>query len=774
MTLPNSLASSLPFHQIPDSLRALPQWVCWRRIDRNGKATKQPLNARTGHPASSTDSKTWSTFDEAVKASVQFDGIGFCFAADGGITGIDLDKCRTTDGTVEEWATDILEELDSYSEVSPSGTGLHIIILGTLPDDVRNRIGYRNGAVEMYSTGRYFCMTGNTIAGYPPSVEYRQPELLGLHHRIFPDAKPKVISMPSVTSDTSLRYESDDEVLERARRAANGAKFITLFDRGDTTEFPSHSEADQALANMLAFFGDKSADQVDRLFRKSALMRPKWADHDGYREATIAKAISDTPHRAAQSRPTVGTHQAKTQVDLLSPMMNDHGNGQRVQRMFGEIMRYCHPFNSWMIFDGKRWIKDDSESARILAKETMIAFHTAAARADNKEARKFAHSSLEAKRITTALQDLRSSLTVKAEELDQNPWLLNFRNGTMNLKTGQLQQHRKEDFITKLVDHEFNQTATCPTWMKFLDRIMGGGPDAGENDLKTAAEMTSYLQRALGYSLTGTTREKAVFMCFGTGNNGKSTMLATVGDLIPEYRTQIQIDTLMTKAGSETNTTQADLADLRGARFVQTSETEEGQSLAAGKLKRITQGMGKIKACRKYENPIEFEETHKLWMDANHKPILTDSSDSTWNRLHVIPFNVVIPPEEIDPDLPKKLKVESEGILAWLVQGAEAYVSNGLQPPTIVMAARDDYRKDQDHLSDFIAECCDVDDVLTTRAAPLQQAYQSWAERNGIAKPLDQRRLKDQLGRKGISQKRGNHGALYLGIGLKHPPSSER
>lgn len=765
MTLSSPSAPPSPYDQIPDTLRALSQWVCWRRIERNGKATKQPINPHTGNLASSIDPRTWSTFDEAVKASPQFCGIGFVFAADGGITGIDLDKCRTPDGTVEAWANDILEELDSYSEVSPSGTGLHVIIRGTLPDGARNKIGYQGGAVEMYSTGRFFCMTGNTIAGYPPSVEYRQPELLDLHHRIFQDAKPKVISMPPVTSDTSLRYESDDEVLERARRAANGAKFITLFDHGDTTGFASHSEADQALANMLAFFGDRSADQVDRLFRKSALMRPKWADHAGYREATIAKAISDTPQRAAQSRPTV--------VDLLSPMMNDHGNGQRVQRMFGEIMRYCHPFNSWMIFDGKRWIKDDSESARILAKETMIAFHTAAARADNKEARKFAHASLEAKRITTALQDLRSSLTVKAEELDQNPWLLNFRNGTMNLRTGQLQPHRKEDFITKLVDHDFNPEATCPTWMKFLDRIMGGGPDAGENDLKTAAEMTSYLQRALGYSLTGTTREKAVFMCFGTGNNGKSTMLATVGDLIPEYRTQIQIDTLMTKAGSETNTTQADLADLRGARFVQTSETEEGQSLAAGKLKRITQGMGKIKACRKYENPVEFEETHKLWMDANHKPILTDSSDSTWNRLHVIPFKVVIPPEEIDPDLPKKLKVESEGILAWLVQGAEAYVSNGLQPPAIVMGARDEYRQDQDHLSDFIAECCVAGKRLTYQSSLLSKAYQAWAEANAIAKPLDSRRLKDQLSRKGIEHKRKEGAVFYFGIGPKHHGAAE-
>src|SRR6266852_1746634 len=143
--------------------------------------------------------------------------------------------------------------------------------------------------------------------------------------------------------------------------------------------------------------------------------------------------------------------------------------------------------------------------------------------------------------------------------------------------------------------------------------------------------MIAYLQRAIGYSLTGSTAEKAVFMLFGRTNNGKTTLLSLIYRLIEEYAVLLQIDTLMTR--QESNNTQADLADLRGARFVMTSETEEGQRLAAGKLKRITQGMGSIKATRKYENPITFPETHKLWVDCNHSPIVRGTDDAIWRRL---------------------------------------------------------------------------------------------------------------------------------------------
>ena len=183
-----------------------------------------------------------------------------------------------------------------------------------------------------------------------------------------------------------------------------------------------------------------------------------------------------------------------------------------------------------------------------------------------------------------------SELIVRPSELDQNPDLLNFMNGTVDLRTGELRQHDRADFITKLAHYKFLPHAPCQRWQAFLDQVMGGGPDASGGKLDRAKRMVEYLQRALGYSLTGRTIEKAVFVLFGEGDNGKSTMLSTFRQLIEEYSVLLQVDTLMVR--QESNNTQADLADLRGARFVQTSETEEGQRLAQGKLKRITQGIG--------------------------------------------------------------------------------------------------------------------------------------------------------------------------------------
>ncbi len=240
---------------------------------------------------------------------------------------------------------------------------------------------------------------------------------------------------------------------------------------------------------------------------------------------------------------------------------------------------------------------------------------------------------------------------LRPNELNLNPDLLNFKNGTVDLPTGVLRQHQRSDLITKLIHYDFVPTALCPLWSSFLDQIMGGGSGAIAEEVQRARRLTDYLKLAFGYSLTGRTSEKAIFVLFGDGNNGKSTMLSTFRQLVEEYSTLLQVDTLMVR--QESNNAQADLADLRDARFVQTSETEDGQRLAQGKLKRITQGMGKIKAVRKYENPIEFVESHKLWMDTNRKPQIRDANDTaTFNRLHPIPFSASIPKHQIDREPP--------------------------------------------------------------------------------------------------------------------------
>ncbi len=446
-------------------------------------------------------------------------------------------------------------------------------------------------------------------------------------------------------------------------------------------------------------------------------------------------------------------------INLTDFDLNDHGNSLRIDSAFGDRMRYSNDFKKWLIFDGQRWLKDDVQQARQLAKEVMLeCLKQAITLPRTEEAKKvesFAKFSLNCSMITHALAMLQSERFVRLSELDSDPHLLNFQNCTVDLRTGESRPHSADDFITKLVHHRYDPEAGCSRWRKFLKRIFNSN-----------AALIDYFQYALGYSLTGNTSEKAVFFCSGGGNNGKTTALSTIRDLISEYSGMVEINTLMTRV--ESNNTQADLADLRGARFVTTSETESGQRLAEGKLKRITQGMGNIKSCRKYENPITFPETHKLWLDCNHLPLVRGTDDAIWNRLHLIPFDVTIPAAEIDRELPRKLLGEADGILAWLVAGAVRWHEQGLEKPPEVEAAGTRWRAESDTLLGFINDICVLSETAKSIASTLYAAYKSWCERND-ERALTMRDFKAQLEQRGFQSKHTNTGNQYLGIGIVQP-----
>ncbi|MCW5976936.1 MAG: hypothetical protein KIT09_02610 [Bryobacteraceae bacterium] len=474
---------------------------------------------------------------------------------------------------------------------------------------------------------------------------------------------------------------------------------------------------------------------------------------ESFREADSPETVSQLLRQVKVKQP-----------NLLSQLLNDHGNAERLIALHGADLRYCYAFRKWLVWDGRRWAVDDGGRAEKLAKETALEFVSQSMRIGNKEIEKFAKQTLDDRRISTMLSSAHCELPIAPESLDAHPHLLNVANGTLDLRTGELSRHHRQHFITKLVDYDYHAGAQCPMFLQFLARIMGVNGGASEQALSRADSLMRYLQKAFGYSLTGNTSEKAVFLCYGGGNNGKTTLLSLFRDLAPEYSVLLQIDTLMVR--QESNNTQADLADLRGARFVMTSETEEGQRLAEGKLKRITQGMGRIKAVRKYENPIEFSESHKLWMDCNHRPIVKGTDNAIWNRLHLIPFTVTIADDEIDRDLKSKLLAEAEGILAWAAAGAVRWYAEGLgRPPEVDEAVRD-YREEMDQFGRFIAECCIVGDFAQIKARSLYQAYRKWADESGehsITETAFGRRMAD----KGFDRSHTEHGKVYCGIGLR-------
>lgn len=289
---------------VPETLVDHDQWICWREAERDGKLTKIPIDPEQGEPASTTDSTTWTSFETALAAIEQsepsVDGIGFVFAEADPFVGVDLDDCRDPEtDTGADWATAIIDQLDSYTEVSPSGTGYHVLVGGDLPEG-RNR----KGDVELYDSARFFTVTGDHVSGTPAQIEKRSKALAAVHD--------EYVHEDEMTSETESGLSagdaqsapvtavdlSDEDLLKKARSAANGAKFSRLWS-GDTSGYQSHSEADMALCFQLAFWTGGDASWMDKLFRRSGLMRAKWdeqhyADGSTYGEKTIQRAIAKT------------------------------------------------------------------------------------------------------------------------------------------------------------------------------------------------------------------------------------------------------------------------------------------------------------------------------------------------------------------------------------------------------------------------------------------------------------------------------------------------
>jgi putative DNA primase/helicase len=693
---------------VPDDLKELDQWVLWRyEGDDHGRATKVPYQ-RNGRKASSSDQKTWCSFEDAraVYETGGYSGLGFVFAPDGGLVGIDLDDCLTDSGAYEPWAIPIIQRFhDSYSEVSPSGLGIKIFARGKLPGG-GTAFPMGDGRVELYDQGRYFTVTGDVLDGTLPEVEEHQSDIDWLL-ALSPHGQRKV---PFVIP----------------ARIAKGTQYDSLFSLAG-----SNRARGCEFAEILALLRETN----------KRLEEPAPESH--------LRRIAENVCRFAPGTKYTG-HRTGV-ADLIPFHHNDHGNACRLAAMYGDELRYCHAMKRWFVWDGMRWAVDDTGRSRHMAKQTMLEYFRQASEKQDKAAESFARVSLNSKGVTAALTMAESDLYFRPEDMDQDPWLLNFMNGTVDLRTGVLKPHDQNDYITKLIHHAYKPEAQCPRWLAFLNEIMAG-----------SAELVSYLQRAFGYSLTGTTSEKAVFVPFGPSNSGKSTTLTTFRTLISEYSSLLMVDTLMTRR--ESNNSQADLADLRGARFVQTSESEEGQRLAQGKLKVITTGMGGIKAVRKYENPFEFAETHKLWLDTNFKPTIGNGDDqATFNRLHPIPFAVAIPNERIDRDLPEKLLAEAEGILAWAVAGARLWHRHGLQKPGAVQSARNEWQAESDQVRSFLDDCCTTREDYYTKAKTIYEAYKKWAE-DGGEKVITATMFGRKLTEKGFPKTRRGSGNIYSGV----------
>lgn len=423
----------------------------------------------------------------------------------------------------------------------------------------------------------------------------------------------------------------------------------------------------------------------------------------------------------------------------------DIGNAERMAEKYQGAIHYSWERGRWLIWSGKYWEWDNGNRIIEFAIETVRSIYNEAANASDRDARdaiaKHATRSESDSRIEAMVSIARAlpGIPVVLGDLDAHPWLFNVNNGTINLKTGQLQPHDSGELHTVLVPVDYDPNAACPQWDRFLDRVTDG-----------RQTVSKYLQRAIGYSLTEDTRQQAFFFLYGAGNNGKSTFIMTVRKMLGACGAKLSIDDLMTRDKKISGAAREGIADLRGKRFVFASEIEQGRKLAVGLIKDLTGGET-VKVRRLYEHEVEYLPTYKLWISGNHKPAIADTTLSIWRRLKLIPFPVTIPPQEIDSDLPSKLEAEFPGILAWAVRGCIEYQTRGLTEAIEVRKATASYRHEEDVLADFLEDCCVLEsgsNVFITKAN-LKKLYVEWTQENGV-EPLGQKNFKTRLMEKGV------------------------
>ncbi|WP_154836187.1 phage/plasmid primase, P4 family [Staphylococcus pasteuri] len=719
------------YDKIPYELKELDQWCCFKiEKVKNGRFTKRPYNPITSDMAKSNDDTTWVSFDEAVEHSSQYDGIGFFFKQP--YVGIDLDKVGNeieeylqnpeTDNVVGEF----INVLETYAEISPSGTGIHLITKGELPPK-----GRRRGNVEIYDTGRFFTMTGKHIGGYNGINEDEYGQLNFLHNKYIAKPEPekqKINKTKGFGNDLT-----PEEIIDIAKKSKNSLRFITLYE-GDWSQFySSQSEADMAFANDLAFWTARDPYKMDEIFRKSNLYRDKWDEQRGddtYGNITINNAIESCQNEFVPET-TDTDFQLFIMDEAVKPAKeekrysyDDTGNAERLKDLFGDNIRFNYTSKTWMYYDGKRWKHDDTGRMKILTDKVAESikkeklFESDGIDKEDMEKYRYRHwkDSRNHNKKVNMMKECEHLLPVTNETFDNDFNLFNTQNGFINLKQGVINDHEKQNYFTKISNFEFTDKADCPKWEEFLDDIFLGNQ-----------ELVRFVQRAVGYSLSGYTTEQVLFVLYGNGRNGKSVFLDILNEIFGNYSTNIQPQAIM--ASKNQSDASPEIAKLDGARLVTTTEPNEGERFDEGLLKQLTGG-DRVSARKLYENEFEFTPQFKLWMATNHKPYVRGRDEGIWRRFVIIPFDKQISINEIDRDLTNKLKRELPAIMKWCVDGFLEWQRIGLSEPAIIKEQREEYRTEMDSIVAFIEECCETNPMKKIKASELFNAYDRWAKDN--------------------------------------------
>jgi len=436
--------------------------------------------------------------------------------------------------------------------------------------------------------------------------------------------------------------------------------------------------------------------------------------------------------------------------------LTDLGNARRLVRRHGRELRYCAPLRQWLVWSGDRWRPDVTGEVERRAKATVASIYSEAEGCqDGEERSKVAKhavaSEAEARlRAMVALARTEPTVALHPDQLDAEPWLLSCANGTVDLTSGELHEADPTELLTRGNEIAYDGSAECPRWLRFLAEVFDGD-----------TELVAFMQRLIGYTLTGDTREHVLAVLHGSGCNGKTTLVEIVKCLLGDLALAAAFESFARVHGNRGP--RNDLARLHRARMVIAAESGEGRKLDEATLKQVTGG-DTIAARFLYGEHFEFRPRFKLWLVTNHRPRVDGSDDAVWRRLRLIPFEVSFRGHE-DRTLAADLEAELPGILAWAVEGCLAWQHDGLGEAGAVTSATREYREEEDVLGAFLAERCELEGEV--EAATLREAFDAFCGEIG-ERPPGAAVLGRRLARRGIESRRGTAGRrVYGGVSLR-------
>lgn len=807
---------SKQYQNVPNELKSLRRWVCFRIEERDGEIGKFPINSVNGKYAKSNDSMTWTTFNIALLGCVKYKCNGIGFMLGDGIFGVDLDnhpnkQTGELELPVEEFekiAEEFITGLDSYSERSWSGNGIHIICAGKLPGTRR-----KTTCVEMYEKGRFFAFTGNVVNAKP--VEFREEEIKPLYDKYMPKEQEVVINrnVNDIGNDVEIQ-----EIIDKAMSNTKNGELFKLLYFGDIAGAyieskqswfdDTHSSADLALCNLLAFWCNCDADKMDTIFRSSGLMREKWDQlrgSDTYGNLTIAKAIKscsngyskrDLPEVEIGNKPSKvdideETGEVIEQVPLnrdvlmnidkdgepifrIKPLYkrfpcNDTGNAEKFYEYFGDLFKYNKTDKIFMFWTGKTWIRDEKDIIRKYANKFIqlckddlgnledelerdrnagkdIKLNEAYIKAYQKNIDRISNKAGK-DAMLFEFQSLKD-VAVTSSEFNKEDYLLNTDSGIVDLRTGEIRAFDPAAMLSKNTNVKVSYEEP-KVWLHFLHGIFERG-NAQETE-----EIIECIQKCLGYSLSGSTKEQCMFLCYGNGSNGKTTFQEIVNHIIGEYGDNVNSDVLMQQKMQQNNT--FTIAKLKDARYVETDETDEGEKLSEGIVKRMTGG-GQMSAAYKYANEFSFMPKFKIWMATNNKPIIRGTDLGIWRRIFPFPFIHTFTEEEKDKELPEKLQAEADKILGWCIKGFQIYSKlKTIKKPQCLEDEIKEYQEQMDVISQFLSSECKMVATANVACRNAYKSYKSWCIDNN-AFLMSEMKFSKELQKKGFKVIENNQG----------------